>query len=90
MIVEWLTAVGASFMTFVSDLLPEWEPPSWFVEIGPQVNGILAPADGLGVWVNFPVASAVATGVLAVYVVCFIIRLVLRAGSHIPQFGGAG
>lgn len=90
MIVEWLTAVGASFMTFIADLIPEWTPPEWFVEIGPQIAAIIAPADGLGVWVNFSLAGTVASAVIATYVVSFVVKLFLRAGSHVPQFGGSG
>lgn len=90
MILEWLAGIGSAFVTMVAGLLPVWEPPEWFTSVGPQIQGVLATADGLGVWVNFAVASTVATAVLATYVVGFVIKLVLRAGSHVPQFGGAG
>ena len=90
MIVEWLTSVGSSVAVFIAELFPVWEPPEWFTDVGPQIQGLLAGADGLGVWVDFNLAGVIAGAVVTTYLVSFGIKLFLRAGSHIPQFGGAG
>lgn len=90
MIIEWLVAVGSSIAGFIASLFPVWEPPAWFTDVGPQIQGLLTGADGMGVWVDFHLAGGIAGVVVTTYLVSFGIKLFLRAGSHIPQFGGAG
>lgn len=90
MIIEWLASVGSSVAAFVASMFPEFVLPDWFVNFGPGVQTILNSAHGMGVWMDFNMAGVVAGAVLSTYVVGFIIKLLLRAGSHVPQFGGAG
>lgn len=90
MIVEWIASVGSSIAAFIAGLFPAWSPPDWLTGFGSQVQSVLVPAAGLGVWLPFALAGTVVASVVATWVVCFGIKLILRVGSHVPVFGGAG
>lgn len=90
MITEWLMTIGSGLVTFITGLFPDWEPPEWLTGVDATVNDMGDSVGSLGAWADFNLLSIVATGTIGTYVVCFIIKLLLRAASHSPVSGGAG
>lgn len=88
MITEFIVTVGANVAAFFASLFGVWEAPDWFMNVGPQVQSLIEGADGLGVWADFAFMGRVTTAVLGVWVFCLGIKLLLKAGTHIPGLGG--
>jgi len=89
-IVEFIMGIGSALVAFFTGLFPDWEPPGWLLTLDEQINGLAANVTPLGAWADFPFLATVAGITLGTYIVCFVIKLVLRAASHSPVSGGAG
>lgn len=90
MITEALISFGTGFVSFIAGIFPHWTAPDWLTGFGSQIQSILNPAQGLGVWLNFGLAGTVVVAVVGTWIVCFGIKLLLRIVSYVPLVGGAG
>lgn len=62
----------------------------WLHTLDAQIHNILQWSSGLGVWMDWGVVNVVVASIIATWLICFTVKLVLRIVSHFPQFGGAG
>lgn len=90
MIIEWLVAVGEGFIGWLTGLMPEWDPPAWFIAFDEQVNGVFATLDGLGAWIDWVLLLVVVGLALATWLTCLSIKALRAVASYVPFFGGSG
>lgn len=90
MIVEWFLGLGTGFVAWLVATFPAWSVPDWFTSVDGGIQSIVTMAAGMGAWVDMGLAMTVVSAVVGTWVVCALIKLALRAGSHIPGVGGAG
>ena len=90
MIVEWFLSVAADFVEWLVGLLPAWEVPAWFLDVGTTISNVTDKLDGLGVWVQWDVLNGCLQAVLGAWVLFAGIKLVRAALGHAPGVGGNG
>jgi len=89
-IVEWFMAVASGFVDFVTGIFPPWEPPGWFLTFDDTINTAADRLEPLGAWFDFTVANVVLGALVATWIICLVVKLILRGISHVPGAGGAG
>ena len=90
MITEWLLTICLSIVEFIVGLLPEWEVPDFMQEFASGIADLFDMINGFGAWAPFAYLGILFGVILTTWSVTAIIKLVLRAASHIPGAGGAG
>ena len=90
MIVEWFMSVASGFVDFIVGLFPGLEVPEWFLSFDETINLAADRIEPLGAWFDFTVANVVLGALVATWIVCLVVKLILRGISHVPAAGGAG
>lgn len=90
MITEWFMNLSAGFVAWLVATFPAWDVPAWFLTVDDGVNSVVVMAGSMGAWVDIVLALSIVSVVISTWVVSIVIKLALRAGSHLPGIGGAG
>lgn len=88
MIAEWILSVGATIATWFASILPNFDVPSWFADLGLNINKFFTGAAGLGPFVDWGFLAVIATVPIGLWSLGIVFRLARWILSHIPLFGG--
>jgi len=89
-ITEALANFGADFVVWLATLFPVWNVPAFMSGSGSGLVSLLASFNGFGAWVDFAVLTGCITAAVGTWLVCFVIKLVLKIVGFIPMVGGTG
>lgn len=91
MIWQWLMDAWTSIQLWIVSLFPsDFTVPDFFVHFDATLNGVIANLNGVGAWIDWPVAIACVSATVLVWGVAATIKLVRAVASYLPFFGGAG
>ena len=88
MITEWLIAVGTGIASWFVSILPNFDVPTWFADLGLNINKFFNSASGLGPFVDWNFLAIIATVPIGLWCLGIVFRLVRWVLSHVPLFGG--
>jgi len=91
MLWEWLLGGWTQIQLWLVTLFPSgWTVPDFFTHFDATINGVIANLNGVGAWIDWPVAIACVTATILVWGIAATIKLVRAIASYLPVFGGAG
>lgn len=89
MITEWFISLGVGIADWFLGLFGEDEPPVWLDGIADFFADLATRAAGLGAWIPWPLFVTVATFVLALWSVFWIVKGVRWIWGLTPFSGGS-
>ena len=89
MITQKIIELGLSISSWFLGLLPQ-HAPDWLVDSGDGIAHILKVINSWTVWVPWNVLKVVCIGLMAFWLVIWLIKLLMRVWSYVPFIGGAG
>ncbi|MDO8341540.1 MAG: hypothetical protein Q7T59_06220 [Candidatus Woesebacteria bacterium] len=90
MITEWFLNWAMGVVTWLVDLLPDWDWPAELAQPGGMLESILANAAGVGIWIDWAAIIALALIPLGVWVIGLTWKGLRTAFSHFAFIGGSG
>lgn len=90
MISEWFLTLMEGVVTWFMSLFEPIELPDWVSSPPADIASFMVNLDSVGVWVPWPIVTTVTLGVVTVYVVLFVVKIVKQVLAHVPAIGGAG
>lgn len=88
MITEWIIATGTAIASWFVSILPNFDVPQWFADLGLNINKFFANASGLGPFVDWNFLGIVASVPIGLWALGMLFRLARWVLSHVPLFGG--
>lgn len=88
MITEWFISVGVTISAWFVTLLPNFDVPSWFGDVGLNINKFFVGAAGLNPFVDWAFLGVIASVPLGLWALGVVFRLARWVISHVPFFGG--
>lgn len=88
MITEWLITLGSTAASWFVTLLPTFDVPSWFADLGLNINKFFTSASGLAPFVDWAFLALIASVPIGLWSLGLMFRLVRWILSHVPFFGG--
>lgn len=89
MITEWVLGVGGWLLTALLAALPTVTVPTWLSGNDSAFSTVFSAAGSMGVWFPSTLVISVLTGVLALWLVGFGIKLVRIVASFFTAGGGS-
>lgn len=89
MITEWVLGVGGWLLTTLLGALPTVTVPAWMSGNDSAFSTVFSAAGTMGVWFPTTLVISVLTGVLALWLVGFGIKLVRIVASFFTAGGGS-
>lgn len=90
MISEWFLTLASTVIAWLVGLLDGITIPDWLLTLDDSWNAVVAPLDGVAVWVPWALVIPITLLCVATYFVCLVIKYARAIASYIPFFGGAG
>lgn len=88
MITEWLISLGSRVGAWFVTLLPSFDVPQWFADLGLNINKFFTSASGLAPFVDWNFLALIAGVPLSLWSLGMMFRLARWVLSHVPLFGG--
>lgn len=90
MITEWFIQLGVGIASWFVGLFPKSGPPQFVKDFPGLYQTMTTGAAQVGAWVDWAFVVPVVLASLAVFVITFGVKLVLKIAAFIPFFGGSG
>lgn len=88
MIIEWLISTGTAIATWFETLLPSFDVPEWFGQLGGNINKFFDAGAGLEPFVDWTFLGIIAAVPLGLWASGLLFKLARMLLSHIPFVGG--
>lgn len=88
MITEWFIGVGTTIGAWFASILPNFDVPAWFGQLGTNINQFFNSAAGLGPFVDWNFLAVIAGVPIGLWSLGMMFRLARWVLSHVPFFGG--
>lgn len=88
MIPEWFMGLGVGIAEWFLSLFGTGEPPEFLSQLSTWLGGLISAASGFGAWVPWAFALTVATIVVSLWLLGFVVKGVRWLIGLIPTMGG--
>lgn len=88
MVTEWLVSTGLSVIAWFVSIVPAFDVPSWFANVGTSINSFFTSAAGLNPFVDWAFLGTISAVPIGLWSLGLLFRLGRMLLSHVPFFGG--